>query len=133
MNYITHKRFKQKGMTGETHNLPYGTELILTNNTLYYNSTPICYSTSENGHKYFSRNDDNNGLERGKLTYAIAYSDRRPNKNNGFRFTEEEREMIREEYPHFLQDNEEWLLFNHDFFNADIKELRELANKLEVH
>lgn len=132
MQYITHKRFKHKGISGKEYNLPYNTPLTMRNQLLYYNNEPICYITSESGHKYFARNDDNNGLERGKLTYAIAYSDRRPNKNNGFRFTEEEREMLREEYPHFLQDNEEWLLFNHDFYNADIEELRELANKLEV-
>ena len=132
MKYITHKRFKDKGMTTKTYNIPYSTELTVQNQIIYYNNEPICYITSENGHKYFSRNDDNQGLERGRLTHAIAYSDRKVNKNNGFRFTPEERDMLVAEYSHFLVDDQEWILFNHDFFNAEVEELKELAKKLNI-
>ena len=132
MKYITHKRFKNIGMTAKTYNIPYSTNLEVKDQIIYYNNEPICYITSENAHKYFSRNDDNNGLERGRLTYAIAYSDRKANKNNGFRFTPEEREILVDEYSHFLVDNTEWILFNHDFFNAEIEELKEMAKKLNI-
>lgn len=132
MDYITHKRFKQKGISGKTYNLPYGTRLRALNGYLIFNNEPICALTSENAHIYFSRNDDGQGLERGRLTYAIAYANRKPNKDNSFRFTEEERDLLYTEYPHFLIDDNEWLLFNHDFFNADVNELKELAKKLHI-
>lgn len=133
MNYITHKRFKEKGMSTKNYNIPYATELQTKNQIIYYNNEPICYVTSENGHKFFSRNDDGQGLERGRLTYAIAYGDRKANKNDGFRFTPEERDMLVTDYSHFLVDNTEWILFNHNFFNADVEELTELAKKLGVY
>jgi len=132
MKYITHKRFKNKGLLNKDYNLPYATEVQTMGKYIIYNNEPICLTTSYLAHQYFSRNDDNNGLERGNLTYAIAFSNRKPNKNNGFRFTEQERELLRTEYSHFLKNEDDWILFNHHFFNADIDELRELAKKLNI-
>lgn len=132
MNYIVHKRFKQTGASGERYNFPYGTELETIGNFIAYNNEAVCTTTSQQAHEYFARNDDGRGLERGKLTYAIAFSSRHPNKTDTFRFTPEQRNLLIEKYSHFLIPSEEWILFNHNFFNAEVEELEEMAQQLEV-
>lgn len=132
MEYIVHQRFKQKGASGKDYNFPYGTKLQTIGHYIAYNNEAVCTVTSYNADRYFARNDDGKGLERGKLTHAIAFSKRMPNKEDTFRFTPEERDMLVSEYNHFLIDNGEWILFNHDFFHAEVDELKELAQKLEV-
>ena len=85
MKYITHHRFKELALCGSQLNIPYGTELECVGETLI---TPegkaVCYRRSESGKKHFARNDDGRGLERGRLTHALAYSNRKA--GNGFRF-----------------------------------------------
>ena len=67
MKYITHHRFKSKALCGEVLNLPYGTELTLKDDTLFtLGGKAVCCVTSENAKMYFARNDDKDGLERGK-------------------------------------------------------------------
>lgn len=127
MNYITHRRFRGKAICGKL-NLRYGTELEEADGIIWRNDDPICFATSENAHMYFARNDDGRGLERGKLTYAIAYAQR----GKGQRFTTEERNLICEKYKHWIRQDCDMLLFNHDFFNADVDELKELAERLKI-
>ena len=38
---------------------------------IYYKDKPLCYVTSQNAYDYFSQNDDNQGLKRGKLVKNI--------------------------------------------------------------
>lgn len=52
--------------------------------------------------------------------------------DNDYRFTEAEIEMLRTEYNRFLVDDRVAVIFNYDFFNADIDELKELYERLEV-
>ena len=94
----------------------------------------ICYSTSENAKLHFARNDDGRGLERGALTYAIAYSqrDRRGASGRKQRFTDAEIEMLERDYGHWLRPDTEWLLFNEDFFAASPEELKVLADTLNI-
>ena len=130
MNYICHKRYKKKGASGDNYNIKYGTELNTISNFIVIDNKAICSTNSLDAYMYFSRNDDGYGFERGKLTYAIAFSDRKPNVNNNFRFTPEERDMLYREYPHFINTNLDFIIFNYDFFNANIEELQTLYNKL---
>ncbi len=131
MKYVTHHRFKELALCGERLNIPYGTEL---NTEGYSIVTPdgraICYSTSENAKKHFARNDDGRGLERGALTYAIAYS--RRDAGNGFRFSEEEAEILTRDWGHFLRPDVDVILFNEDFFAAEPEELQKLAAALKI-
>lgn len=129
MEYITHHRFKGKTMKGDYLNLPYGTKLICINNILYYQNKPVCFTTSENAKRHFSRNDDNLGLERGALTYAIAFAKR---NHTGFRFNEKERNLITEKYRHWLKSEVDYILFNDDFFHAEIDEINILARELKI-
>ena len=83
---------------------------------------------------FFARNDDGQGLERGKLTWAIAYSQRVRTGPNGRqqRFTEEEIELLERKWAHFLRQDVEVILFNEDFFAAAVPELKELADALHI-
>ena len=70
MKYIVHTRLKDKVICGDV-NLPALTICEEHNNIIMYNDKCICYATSECAHQHFARNDDNQGLLRGKLTQQI--------------------------------------------------------------
>ncbi len=131
MKYVTHHRFKELALCGERLNIPYGTELDTEGYSIVMpDGRAICYSTSENAKKHFSRNDDGRGLERGALTYAIAYS--RRDAGNGFRFSEAEAEILTRDWGHFLRPDVDVILFNEDFFAAEPEELQKLAAALKI-
>lgn len=131
MKYVTHHRFKELALCGERLNIPYGTELDMEGYSIVMpDGRAICYSTSENAKKHFARNDDGRGLERGALTYAIAYS--RRDAGNGFRFSEEEAEILTRDWGHFLRPDVDVILFNEDFFAAEPEELQKLAAALKI-
>jgi len=132
MEYICHKRYKKRGASGKAYLFRRGKKLETVGRFICTGPEAVCAIRSEDAFRHFARNDDGNGFERGKLTFAIAYAKRQPNKENGFRFTEQEVDMLETEYPHFLRRDVDTLIFNEDFFNADIGELKELYQKLEV-
>ena len=70
MEYITTKSFNTNGIGGRF-NLTIGTPINENNNILYFNNLPICYKTSQYAYDYFSRNDDEKGLERFALVEQI--------------------------------------------------------------
>ena len=130
MKYICHKRFKKKGASGKDYNISRGAELETVGNFIALGSEAVCTVNSFDAFYHFARNDDEKGLERGELTFAIAFSDRKPNKDNGYRFTPEQQEIICKEYSHFIVKDMEYIIFNYDFFNAEIEVLKEIADKL---
>lgn len=135
MKYVTHHRFKGLALCNEQLNIPYGTELHTEGYSLI---TPegkaVCYWTSENAKLHFARNDDGRGLERGALTYAIAYSQRERHGADGRRqrFTDAEIEMLERDWGHFLRQDLDVVLFNEDFFAAEPEELQKLAAALKI-
>ena len=118
MNYICHRRYKKEGASGKEHLIRRKTNLESIGKFIAIGAEAICSTTSADAFQYFARNDDGNGLERGRLTYEIAYAPRHPNKDNGFRFTEGEREMLVDEYRRFLRQDVDTIIFNFDFFIA---------------
>lgn len=135
MKYITHNRYKKLAACGETLNLPYGTELETAGDFIITpDGKAICFATSENAKMHFARNDDGMGLERGKLTWAIAYSQRVRYGENGRqqRFTDSEIELLERDWAHFLRQDVEVILFNEDFFAAAVPELKRLADALHI-
>lgn len=136
MKYICIKRFKEIAACGKKLNIPYGTQLETIGSFIATSDgEAICHLMSENAHKYFACNDDENGLERGKITYAFAYSKRKPNNTKDrqiYRFSDEEITILERDWKHFLRDDVDVILFNHDFFNADIEELRKVAKQLNI-
>lgn len=136
MKYITHHRFKELALCGKRLNIPYGTELeTIGYNIITQDGQAVCYWTSENAKLHFARNDDGCGLDRGKLTYAIAYSPRIQHAANGNRqqrFSDVEIEMLESDWSHFLRKDVNTILFNEYFFAADVEELQKLANALHI-
>ena len=132
MQYICHRKFEGKTACGDFMTFKKGALFETVGNFIAYKEKALCTVSSENAYLHFARNDDGNGKERGKLTYAIAYSKRKPNKDNGFRFTDDEIEMLENEYSDWLRPNVDTIIFNYSFFNGEIERLRELAKRLEV-
>lgn len=70
MTYITLKRYKRDDARARV-NIPYGTEIEAHDGLLWYRGRDICGERSAVMREYFARNDDGNGLRRGKLSHAI--------------------------------------------------------------
>lgn len=135
MEYIVHHRFKGTAATGERMNIPYGSRFETIGDFI---ATPdakgICFTTSEVAKQHFARNDDGKGLERGKLTWAIAYSPRVRHSADGHqqRFTDDEIELLERWWSRYLRDDVDTILFNQAFFDADPADLRPIAKALKL-
>ena len=112
---------------GKWVNLPYGTELEVIAGCI---DTPegmaVCYSTSEDAKRHFACNDDGRGLERGALSWAIAYA-RRPRQ-----FTEAQIDLLERDWSQFLRKDVDTILFNEAFFVAPPEQLQQLAAALHI-
>lgn len=118
MKYITNKRFKKTCLCGQI-NIPYGTNLQCTNNLICLNDKPICYITSQDAYDYFSRNDDNKGLERGKLIRDIK--DKLKNNQSRWNKIWDNEDKLAKFRRQEIKDH--WL-WNFDFYNAEIEDLQ---------
>ena len=137
--YIVFRHFRGQTLPdeeGKTYyvNLKYGDALVCVLGNLVSladrTGKIICYQDSQNQYEYFAYNGDGNGLERGALTYAIAYA---PHDNGTvFRFTQEEQDRLRLKWNHLLMEYEDAILFNEDFYKAPIEMLQTLAKELSI-
>lgn len=128
MDYICFNRFKQKTLRGEV-NIPYGTKLDEINNVISYRGNPICYTKSQNAYDYFARNDDGNGLERGKLTAEIIklLNNRIDGKyQNRWDKIWGDLSLLKYKRP----EHDDYWLWNYDFFNASIEELNRIKSMI---
>lgn len=125
MNYILYKRFKAKAICGEV-NLPYGTEVKCENGILTIECNPICGDHSQNAYDYFARNDDGNGLERGKLIQEIIKCLSKRDKDHQDRWNKVWEDALCQKYKR--TEHTDYWLWNHDFYNAEIKDLKYIAN-----
>ena len=137
MEYITTRRIKHKlGACGQELNIPRGTKFESKNDMILDDSGRlICFTTSQIGHECFARNNDGMGLRRGALTYAIAFSTRaRMNneKTRRQRFTDKEIETLETKWSKFLVPDIDVILFNHNFFEAEIMELEHMATEINI-
>lgn len=133
--YITHRRFRGKALSGKEVNIPAMTKLDGEDGLILYNNEPLCFDTSQVAHKYITRNDDGNGMERGMLTYEIAFSNRKRfsnDKTRRQRFTDEEIELLSTKWQKYLNPDVDVILFNQAFFDGNIGELREMAKDLHM-
>lgn len=135
MKFVVHHRYRGLDAGGKPMNVRYGTEYETAGDFI---ATPegrgICFTTSEIAHQYFAVNDDGRGLERGALTYAIAYSSRERRWPDGrvYRFDQAEVEMLERSWGHWLRQDVDAILFNEDFFAAQPEDLQRLADALEI-
>ncbi len=131
MEYIVHHRFKSQAAYGGMIDVPPGTKFETIGEWIATkDGKAICAVTSENAKRHFARNDDGCGLKRGELTYAIAFEPRR--SEEGFRFSDDEIEMLESRWSHFLDTEADTILFNDNFFRASMLELWTLASALNI-
>lgn len=124
MKYVVHRRFKDNAICGSI-NLPAMTECECEDGLITYNNTAICYATSENAHQFFAVNEDGMGMERGRLTQSIQKALAKRDGSYQERWDKVWKDSLCEEYRR--KDYEDFWLWGHDFFNADIDVLRYIA------
>ena len=131
--YICTKTYDGNTEAGHHAHINVGEILLCIAGRIARHNASVCLVTSYVAHQYFAINDDGRGMERGYLTYEIAFAPREREHDDGYiyRFSQDELDMLCAEYPHWLKQQAP-LLFNHDFFQADVEELKELAARLGI-
>lgn len=126
--YICFKHFKQKGLCGQKMNIHYGEKLIVIGEDFLAldesSHKLVCYRYSDVAKHFFAINNDNNGIERGKLTYSIAY-------NPNYKFNENQKDLLCKDYQHYLRQDVDTILFNTSFFEGNIYDLKILKERLD--
>lgn len=124
MKYIVHKRFRDKAICGDV-NLPAMTVCECDGAVIKYNGKPICSARSENAHQYFAIDEDGMGMVRGKLTQAIQKTLAKRDNEYQQRWDKVWDDEVCK--PYKRKDYDDYWLWGHDFFNADINVLRHIA------
>lgn len=124
MHYIIHTRFRGRAICGEV-NLPAMTEVDVEDGVVYHDGNPLCVLTSENGMKHFARNDDGQGMTRGKLTKAIQNRLAKRDEQYQNRWDKVWEDAVCQRYKR--ADHSDYWLWNHAFFEAPIQDLRHIA------
>ena len=124
MEYITINRARFHSVSGIV-NIPYGTRIDCENGILSIDGQPLCGDQSQNAYDFFARNDDGNGLDRGKLTRSIIKRMAVRDKAYQKRWNKVWGDAICRKYKR--SEHEEHWLWNYDFFNAEIADLKYIA------
>lgn len=125
MKYICYRRFKGQGLVSEM-NIPALSELYTFKDALIFGEKPVCFVESENGHQYFARNDDGNGLLRGKLTQAIQKTLEKRDEYYQDRWDKVWEDELCSKFKR--KEHENFWLWNNEFFRAQIEELQYIAD-----
>ena len=128
--YIAHERYDGLSMDRQPVLVRYKDKLERRGDVLFHNHKPICIWRSLVAKQHFAINNDGQGLQRGKLTHAIAYA---PRGDGSQRFTDEEQELLRSKYKHLLKELDDVILFNDKFFELSLAELKEVAADLNIN
>lgn len=127
--YIVRRRAQFLAICGPV-NLPYGTEVSSDGAFLTVNGEKLCSITSQNAYDYFSRNDDGHGLERGKLVQDIRRTLERRDAKYQARWdalwADADSNRLRR------KDSQDFWIWSFDFYNADIPELKHIANLIGI-
>jgi hypothetical protein len=129
MQYIIHTRLKEKVICGKV-NLPATTICELSGNMIMYEGKPICIVTSQVSHEHFTRNDDGQGLLRGSLIKAIQRCLTKRDVNYQNRWDKVWDDSLCQKYKR--KEHQDFWLWNHDFFNASIEDLKYIANLIGI-
>ena len=130
MRYIVTRRFRCNAICGPV-NLPYGTTCEEHDGILVLeDGRKLCANTSQNAYDYFSRDDDGMGLERGKLVQDIQRTLERLDAKHQARWDK----LWADAGANRLRrsDHDDFWVWNHNFYNADVNELRRVRLLLEV-
>ena len=125
MKYLVYKRFKDKALCGEV-NIPALTECDENNGIIFFKNKALCFITSENAHNHFVINDDGMGLERSNLIQSILSILKHKDEDYQNRWNKIWEDEVSQKYKR-TEHQDHWL-WNHDFFNADINDLKHILN-----
>lgn len=123
--YVARRRARFKGCEGQLVNIPYGTVLEAQDGILRWQGKRLCVDTSDNAHNYFSQNDDGCGQERGVLVGAIL--SRLEKRDNAYQLRWDSVWSSQCCQKYRRPEHEDHWLWNHDFFNAPVEDLRTIA------
>lgn len=126
--YFTRKRARFDAVSGEPVNIPYGTEVKLEGDFLCLDGTPLCYLASQISLDHFVQNDDGQGEGRATLVNTILT---RLHKEDGWsrkRWAVIWADELCQKYkrPEHPEHPDHWL-WNPDFYNAPLEDLRHIA------
>lgn len=127
--YIARRRARFLSICGPV-NLPYGTEVSSDGAFLTVNGEKLCSITSQNAYDFFSRNDDGHGLDRGKLVEEITSRMEKRDANHQARWdalwADAGANRLRR------KDSQDFWIWSFDFYNADIPDLKHIANLIGI-
>ena len=129
MQYITHRRFKDNAICGQI-NIPAITICESANGTIYFNGRPLVFTTSENAHQFFARNNDGQGIKRGQLTQAIQNKLAKRDSAYQSRWDKIWDDALCQRYKR--EEYDDFWLWNHEFFNASIEGLQYIAKLIDA-
>ena len=129
MRYIVTRRFKTKAICGVV-NLPYGTVCEVVGEYLTEGGRQLCAVTSQNAYDHFSRDDDGQGAERGRLVQDIRA--RLERRDAGYQARWDK--LWADTGANRLRrpEHEDFWVWSFDFYNAPVAELRRIKKLLEV-
>lgn len=132
MQYIAHRQFKtDKTIALKRVNIPIGARIETIGDFIAWKNMAVCTVTSEDAHQYFARNDDGQGMLRGKLTQAIQKALRNTAEDEaGYLAWREKWDKVWSDklcQRYRRVEHEDHWLWNHDFFNANIFDLYHIA------
>ena len=127
--YIVRRRARFLSICGPV-NLPYGTEVTSDGAFLNVNGEKLCSITSQNAYDYFSRDDDGLGEERGKLVQDIRRTLERRDAKHQARWDALWADAVANRLRR--KDSQDFWIWSFDFYNADIPDLKHLANLIGI-
>lgn len=122
--YVARKRARFKS-GGKKVNIPWGTVLEEQGGFLFYNGRRLCSVSSQNAYDYFSRDDDGQGRLRGQLVSAIT--SRLEIRDSEYQNRWNKLWGAPAFWRYRRQDHGDMWIWNYDFFNAPIEDLRSIA------
>lgn len=122
--YVCRKRARFKAICGQV-NIPYGTTLNGQGGFLILNDLPVCSATSQNAYDFFTQNDDGMGQERGELLNRIIPKLEKRDAGYQARWGKIWEDALCQKYKR--PDQEEHWIWNFDFYNGPVEDLRYIA------
>ena len=126
--YIVTKKFTGHAICGDIV-LQAGTQLTTSQGYILCPQGPVCAITSQNAYDYFSQNDDGRGIERGKLIHDILHRIHKlskQKKRSDIIWSKIWEDAICLKYKR-VEHADHWL-WNYDFYNAPIEDLKYIRN-----
>ena len=124
VQYIAARRARFNAIGGPV-NIPYGTTVEAVDGFLERDGLRLCAVTSESAHKYFARDSDGNGLERGQLTASIIAAVSKQDKGHAARWEKLWADPLACRYRR--EDHADFWVWSHAFFEAPVEDLRHIA------